>query len=658
MKLSNILLATAVAISSGAFAQTAVRQGSGFTCRSEAQPVSAAKTQLADNQRYVGNEIDSYCNQGMGIQGYTGVFKCGGMIAKELLENYVGCKIVGMRFYLCEAVGKSTAFVSTVASYNNYINDSPILSKEVEQTHQGWNDVMFDNAYTIDEGTTLRGFMVGYSFEQTAEGKPDSPIAVSGKGTTMGFMIYGNLDNGLTWYNMGTADGCLMTQIIVEREGGFLAYDLSLDKFLPAVLYSKSGETRSFGLCLHNVGTASVAGQMATFGIAVDGSEVAEFKNDGTIASGDRQTYLEASVEMPDNLTAGQHEMAVYVKSVDGHEPEGNLKNDRITSSFKVYGESFPRQKQLVEQFTSQYCVYCPRGYDVLNGLAEKRGDIAWVAYHSNMGGGQIDEYTLDGTYDFMAFSCGGNLPAASVNRYYYDSDGINYYNTVGLTTAYPSNETANGVAVFDELINMSNDIYPSFTSVGIDSSYDPATRTLDVKVSGKTAADIGDLLGKDAALSVYLTEDGLWGKQKDGDRMRPRYPHDHTLRMILTSPYGDALDAGGGAYEKSFTAVLSDKWDANNMNIVAVVSRPMKTKTKNGTLYLSSKGYDLWVDNAETVKLGESTATGLQGIYDSTGVLSHSSSIYTLDGRFVGTDTGKLPKGVYVCNGRKFVVK
>lgn len=657
MKLSNILLAAAVAVSSGAFAQTAEPYG-GFISRRAAQPAPAAKAQLADNQRYVGNEINSYCNQGMGIQGYTGTFKCGGMIAKELLENYVGCKIVGMRFYLCEAVGKSTAFVSTVASYNNYINDSPILSKEVEQTRQGWNDVMFDNAYTIDEGTTLRGFMVGYSFEQTADGKPDSPIAVSGKGTTMGFMIYGDLDNGLTWYNMGTADGCLMTQIIVEREGGFLAYDLSLDQFLPPVLYSKPGQTRAFGLCLHNVGTASVAGQNATFGVAVDGSEVAEFKNEGTIAPGDRTSYVDASVEMPGDLAEGQHEMAVYVKSVDGREPEGNLKNDRITSSFKVYGESFPRQKQLVEQFTSQYCVYCPRGYDVLNGLAEKRGDIAWVAYHGNMGGGQIDEYTLDDTYNFMAFSCGGNLPAAAVNRYYYDSDGINYYGTVGLTTAYPSSDTANGVAVFDELIDMSNDIYPSFTSVGIDSSYDPDTRTLDVKVSGKTAADIDDMLGKDAAISVYLTEDGLWGKQKDGDRMRPRYPHDHTLRMILTSPYGDALDADGGEYEKSFSAVLYDKWDADNMNIIAVVSRPMKTKTKNGTLYLSSKGDDLWVDNAETVKLGESTSTGLQGVYDGTCASPLKSRIYTIDGRFAGAEAARLPKGLYVRNGRKFVVK
>ena len=653
MKLSRIFLSIAVVASVSASAQTAVTSDGNFIRRQTASMKAPAVARIADNQRYVGNDIASYCNTGMGIKGYTGSFKCGGMVAKGLLADYIGCKIVGMRFYLCEPVGKSTAFVSTVAS-NGYVNDSPLLSKEVADTHQGWNEVMFDYSYTVGESTTLRGFMVGYTFEQTADGKPDTPIAVSGTGTSGGFMVYGDLDQGLSWYNMGTSDGNLMVQLIIEREGGFLAYDVAMDQFLPGVLYAKAGETRSFGFYCHNVGTSEIAKQDVTFGVSVDGTEVGEFSNDDVVEAGDdASSYVNGTVAMPGDLGLGSHDMSVYVKSVNGTAPEGNLANDRLSSSFKVYAESFPRQKQLVEQFTSQYCMYCPRGYDVLNGLAEKRGDLAWIAYHGDMGASQIDEYTLADSYNFMAFSCGGNLPAAAVNRYYYDYAGVNYYNTVGLTTAYPSSQKDLGISVFDELINMSADIYPSFTTVDIASAYDAATRQLTVTVSGKTAAQFAELFGDDAALSVYITEDGLWGKQKNNDRMMPRYPHDHTLRMYLTSPYGDALGAADGKYEKKFTVSLDGKWNADNMHVIAVVSRPVKTTSHGGSLYLASKGSDLWVDNAEMVKLGAST-TGISPV--SATATAAPARVYTLDGTCLGTSVDRLPKGIYIVNGKKIV--
>lgn len=651
----------AVAASAGASAQTAINSNGSFISRQPLHQQAAAKAQLADNQRYVGNDIADYCNTGLGITGYTGTMKCGGMIDKALLANYIGCKIVGMRFYLCEPVGASTAFVTTVASYNSYINDSPVLQAEVADTHQGWNDVMFDRSYTIDEATTLRGYMAGYTFEQ-GETKPNTPIAVSGTGVTMGFMIYGNLSEGPGWYNMGKAEGNLMTQLIIQRDGGFLAYDISMDQFLPAVVYAKAGGTNSLGVICHNVGTADIAEHDATFGVSVDGVEVAQFDNADAIAAGDTPALVEAAVNMPGNLATGSHDLAVYVKSVGGNAPEGNLNNDRITCAFKAYTESFPRQKQLVEQFTSQYCIYCPRGYDVLNGLAAKRDDLAWIAYHGDMGEAERDEYTLADSYNFMAVACGGNLPAAAVNRYYYDYSGINFYNTIGITTAYPSSETAAGTEVFNELIDMSEYIYPSFTTIDLATAYDADTRHLDIKVSGKTAAQFDEMFGSDAAISVYLTEDGLWGKQKNGDRMMARYPHDHTLRMFVKSQLddgrdaasGEALDAADGTYSKSYTVTLDPKWDADNMNVIAVVSRPMNIAVRDGRPYITSKGTDLWVDNAEIVKVG-SSATAIRGISENADI-KQSARIYTLDGTYVGISAASLPKGMYIQNGRKFV--
>ena len=652
MKLSLILISFSLAMSASLNAQTCVQTSGQFFRHSANKIQKYTQKQLADNQRYVGNDIKDNCSTGFGITGgYTGTFKCGGLTSKDLLENYIGCKIVGMRFYLCETVGKSTAFVNTVAS-NGYINDSPLLSKDLENTRQGWNDVLFDNPYTIGESKTLRGFLAGYTFEQISEGNPNTPIAVSGTGTTMGFMIYGNLDQGLTWYNMGTSEGALMAQLLIEREGGFLAYDISMDKLLPEVLYSKPGEKRSFGIYCHNSGTTDIDAGKATFGVSVDDTEVSEFTNSNIIKAGDNSSYVNAVTDIPETARTGEHKISVYIKSIEGNAPEGNTKNDMLTNNFKVYTESFKRQKQLVEQYTSQYCVYCPRGYNILNTLTGKRDDIAWIAYHCNMS--EKDEYTVDESLDFISFACGGNLPTASFNRFYYNDNSFNLYNTIGLTTAYPSSQTEDAATIFSSFLDMSEDIYPSFSSIGISTNYDTTTRQLTVKVSGNIADNFSSLLGDDAALYVYLTEDGLWGKQKDNDRMRPRYPHDHTLRKALTSYYGDALSTTGNKYENTYVTTLDDKWNADNMNVVAAVGRPIKTTVNNGVFSVSSSKNDLWIDNAEIVKLKDSI-NRINGVADNS--TSHNDAhIYTTEGICVGTSSDALPKGLYIINGKKFV--
>lgn len=652
MKFSFFLISFALSMSASLNAQTFVQTSGSLIKHSAINTLKSTQKQPASNQRYVGNDIKDNCNTGLGITGkYTGTFKCGGLISKDLLENYIGCKIVGMRFYLCEPVGKSTAFVNTVAS-NGYINDSPLLSKDLESTQQGWNDVLFDNPYTIGESKTLRGFLAGYTFEQVSDGNPNTPIAVSGTGTTMGFMIYGNLDQGLTWYNMGTSEGALMTQLLIEREGGFLAYDISIDQLLPEVLYSKPGEKRSFGFYCHNTGTTDIDAGKATFGVSVDNTEVNEFINSNIIKAGDNPSYVNAVADIPETLGIGEHKISVYIKNIEGNKPEGNTKNDILANNFKVYTESFKRQKQLVEQYTSQYCVYCPRGYNVLNTLTEKRNDIAWIAYHCNMS--EKDEYTIDESLDFISYACGGSLPSASFNRFYYNDDSFNFNKTIGLSTAYPSNQTEAGATIFSSFLDMSEDVFPSFSSIGISTNYEPTTRQLTVKVSGNIVDNFSSLLGDDAALYVYLTEDGLWGKQKDNDHMRPRYPHDHTLRKALTSYYGDALVATGNMYENTYVTTLDDKWNADNINVVAAIGRPIKTAVNNGVFSVSSSKNDLWIDNAEIVKLKDST-NRINGVADNLPP-DNDAQIYTTEGVCVGTSLKALPKGLYIINGKKIV--
>ncbi len=649
MKFSYLLLSLMLAAAS-MDAQSAYPSTEGIVCQQlvstpiKATPHAPVKApELADNQKYIGNDMDDVCTAGFGIANYDGPFKAAGFLSKSMLANFDGCKIIGMRFYLCEAIGASTAFVRPVAA-NNYVSD-PLFSKDIKNTVAGWNYVLFDYPYTISANMTLRGLMAGYDFTQT-----DSyPLGVSGTGIDSGFMIYGNLDKGEGWYNLGTSYGNLMVQLLIERDGGFLSSDLSMDKVLP-IKFAKAGESYNLGFYCHNMGTTPTTN--ATFGIAVDGTEVSDFTTEDAI--GEDQVYVNNTFSMPANMATGQHQLSVYVKKVNGNAPEGNLNNDALQSTFKVYQESFPRQKQLVEQFTSQYCTYCPRGYNVLNKLTEKRNDIAWVSVHCDMGGSQIDEYTIADTYNFGIFSCQGNLPSASFNRYFIDNG---YYSTIGLSIPYPADQTEEGADLLNQVLNLSENEYPTFATIDLATSYDADNRQLDVKVSGKTTADAAEMLGNDAVLTVYLTEDGLWGKQKNEGVMMNRYPHDHVLRQVLTSIYGNELNANDSHYEQNFTVTLDKKWNADNMHVIAVISRPMKTTVKNGTTLLTSANNDLWVDNTETVKLGESVSTDIQGVIEHHGN-SAQGRIYNLSGSYVGKSLQTLPKGLYIKDGHKYIVK
>ena len=51
---------------------------------------------------------------------------------------------------------------------------------------------------------------------------------------------------------------------------------------------------------------------------------------------------------------------------------------------------------------------------------------------------------------------------------------------------------------------------------------------------------------------------------------------------------------------------------------------------------------------------MGGSSTDGIESVDSAADAASHA--IYSLDGIFLGTDITKLPHGVYIVNGKKFV--
>lgn len=642
-----------------------------------------AGSDIADNQRYINYSYDeSYVWPATFPADTQGAISLGTLFYSDAFKKFEGCKIVGARFYVNIPIGASKVGICHVKIENNtpYVGDI-LASKEVPSTVAHWNYVWFDEPYKIDT-KNFDGLLPYYDFTPSnMSADAGYPIASSGTyAGTCGALAYGDVDgkhdqSSWAWQPiyLGTDGSNLMIQLIIEKEdGNFILHDLVLDKIAMSPFVKNNTKTGLAFTC-HNDGRDNITN--VKFGIEVDGEKMGTFTYDKTTA-GDafreitNADYSNIPVGLPINKdwAIGEHEVTVYPVLVEGKEPEGDLTNDKLTTKFKVYKDNFDRTKNLVEFYTCQMSKYTFFADAVLTKTAKARedDDLAIVSIHGD--GQQVNEdgsvETLSDVFTVpeankLAYYSTPSDGSAAFNRYFYDNDVINAEKalTVNMAAQDPSDQD-NVVGMLNTIIKESAAYYPSFSTVGIDSKLDDATGKLSIKVMGKLINQYQQLIGDDARLTVYLTEDKIIGKQNTGGSIaKPRFTHNYVLRKIVTGTLGDALQTNGNRYENDYEVELDDAWKSKNMHIIAFVSRPMKETEKDGKTALASAMNDLWVDNTNMVAVGDSDLTGISNVINWNEVKEVGR--YTIDGQKLNAPTKGINL-VKLSNGQtiKVVVK
>lgn len=642
-----------------------------------------AGSDIADNQRYINYSYDeSYVWPATFPADTQGAISLGTLFYSDAFKKYEGCKIVGARFYVNIPIGASKVGICHVKIENNtpYVGDI-LASKEVPSTVAHWNYVWFDEPYKIDT-KNFDGLLPYYDFTPSnMSADAGYPIASSGTyAGTCGALAYGDVDgkhdqSSWAWQPiyLGTDGSNLMIQLIIEKEdGNFILHDLVLDKIAMSPFVKNNTKTGLAFTC-HNDGRDNITN--VKFGIEVDGEKMGTFTYDKTTA-GDafreitNADYSNIPVGLPINKdwAIGEHEVTVYPVLVEGKEPEGDLTNDKLTTKFKVYKDNFDRTKNLVEFYTCQMSKYTFFADAVLTKTAKARedDDLAIVSIHGD--GQQVNEdgsvETLSDVFTVpeankLAYYSTPSDGSAAFNRYFYDNDVINAEKalTVNMAAQDPSDQD-NVVGMLNTIIKESAAYYPSFSTVGIDSKLDDATGKLSIKVMGKLINQYQQLIGDDARLTVYLTEDKIIGKQNTGGSIaKPRFTHNYVLRKIVTGTLGDALQTNGNSYENDYEIELDDAWKSKNMHIIAFVSRPMKETEKDGKTALASAMNDLWVDNTNMVAVGDSDLTGISNVINWNDVKEVGR--YTIDGQKLNAPTKGINL-VKLSNGQtiKVIVK
>ncbi len=589
----------------------------------------AASNGLADNQHYMGpyytDEYQSDANYGVGLG--AGTFKAGVIVDYPQAVKFNGGKIVAIRYAVCDAVTSPRVYVNTISNKDGNANIGDEVVSQAGGTPQvGWNTVTLDNPYTIHvDGSDIAAYMIGFEFTEAADIYPVSTVSLN---TNPSLYIYGKAASATTaqWYDLGTTYGALSVQCIVEKDGGFHTVDAMLSD-LRAPRYIQSGGKTALGFRCASFSDDIASAQ---FGVKLNGTEVAELNYDSTITTDGAD--LTVTIDTPDTLTIGKvGTLSLYVKKLNGEAPTdvNTMQDDVVSTSFVPYTTSFNRQKQLVEFFTSQVGAYCTYGDNVLAELSKLRDDLVKVGVHASLKSG-TDEWALDESSALINFSA-SSVPSASFNRYYCNS----LYNSderIAIATDYNDSFAASAAKLIsDNVIDGSNYDYPAFATVDLATTYDESTRKLNIKVYGQNVSDFKKVMGDDAVLTVYLTQDSQKGDQTVGSSTQYNYTNNDVLRMFVSGELGDAISWDGTSYEKNYEVTIPESISITKkkvMHVVAFISRPIKYSDNTFTTSIT----DAWVTNANTCQIGESTTSGIkQGLVDVEDV--HEVARYSLDG-------------------------
>ena len=230
-----------------------------------------------------------------------------------------------------------------------------------------------------------------------------------------------------------------------------------------------------------------------------------------------------------------------------------------LAASAQEVPSSFPR-KYLIEHFTGDQCGYCPYGmYSIVEYTQQTSTPCIWVSHHY---GYNEDEYTISESSK-IGSACGvQGAPNMAMNR----------TKVMGTTIAFhPGYLVEDGMA--ETIANKC--ATTAEASVVINHTYNAETRELNVTVSGQVAnTEVTEYL-----LTVLIKENGLIGKQADyywswKTAGYKEFMHPCVVRDLLTvSQLGDTVKVENQAYSMTFTYTVSEKWVAENCNVVAYIT-------------------------------------------------------------------------------------
>lgn len=223
-----------------------------------------------------------------------------------------------------------------------------------------------------------------------------------------------------------------------------------------------------------------------------------------------------------------------------------------------VVFKSFPK-KHLLEEFTGQECGYCPYGMDCVHEFIGN--DTNWIVVLHHYGY-KADNFSVTGSRTITNKLSVSGAPSIAIDRAKTKSEAGN------MICFHPGYLPSADASQFAET---------TYASIVLNNSYDAASRTLKVHVSGCVYKEDAPAL----KLTLLVKESGMVDFQADYYKTYEgwtEFRHCNAVRAFLTAPTGDAVSIDSlYRYSADYKVTIDNKWVAENCAVVAVLAEDFK---------------------------------------------------------------------------------
>lgn len=519
--------------------------------------VQKAAKKIAANQRWLGyynSDALAESHKGMGLPDYPGENKVAICLSEEILKPYVGKNIVGMRFGLTEEIGNSSV---SLFKQGGSAPGEVCRTADVQNGAVGWNEVKFDEPYTIQAGEVL---YAGYSYTQLSNKKDykSFPFSAVEEGLeNQSLWVYCKIGNNAGWNEFGMGGANMSIQVLVE--GDFAEYAVLPEDFGTL----KGGMNKDLSVAVKFMNNSKEAVSSLGYVVSVDGVAGSEQSVDvsPTVGVGAYGTF---KANVPCGNTEGLKEVKVEVTKVNGHKngASSTVANGKISIADKMY-----ERNVCIEEFTTEKCGNCPRVAGFLHTYLEEADPtrVFAVCHHA---GYYTDWLTkaCDNKLLYLFNDNGGSFaPAMMFNREpAFDSQ---------YATGQKDNVTIPGSAAqIKTITNYYLDETMADAKLDMTLTYDEGESKVIIVVTGESNKGYDT---ENALLTVYLTEDNVKAKNQSG---ASKFYHQHVIRDY-NSNWGDALTWNDNKFSATYEFDVDEAWKKDDLKVVAFLN---KHNTKN----------------------------------------------------------------------------
>ncbi len=491
----------------------------------------------------------------------------------ELLERYIGGNVTGIKVGLITSEG-----INDLKGWvRGGLEDEDMTVGEAATIVDGWNDISMDGSLVID-GSPL---VVGFTFTQEKGVKCISMVGEDQPGAKW------IAKNGI--WEISDKSGVLSIELVVSSDS-FPTCDLMMQKIESPEMPVSINEDASFRAIVRNIGSDPVNGFEIEYNI--DGAKSEKVTCDKNLQYGETAEVL-VTVNSAEVTSDESHEMEFKIVCPE----DGYAENDYLLHKISFYTQSLPH-RVLVEEFTSEECVNCPRAIMALEqclnaGYGES---MSIVAHHV---GYKTDWLTLEEDKTYSDFFDIHSAPSGMLDRRVMEDTGNPVFAIGNFSQFGPLVEAAMA--------------RPAFVSLNATPVLSDNELTVEVDIH---RLPVFETTCSQPRLTVYVIESGILHRHQAGIES-DTFTHSHVMRKHLTDTWGDLIKWNGDEATMTLSCTLEGEWNTDNMEVVAFVNEYDPTSIANCNVYNSTitSVSTTAVDSVEAIDIVETAYYSLDGL-------------------------------------------